>query len=162
MVKVELKDVFLHGKTHAVMARVSNDPRDRVLSYDMKGVADMMFLSNVCYHTYTVVVTCYKNGNSWQEFWQLQRERWTKRETKMIWSDLHDKIITDNCRMVTARVYYGELTNFEYYGEKIMRFRTSNWDGCVRDVTTNVSGSVSNPQWRSIRWWARPYKVGIH
>ena len=122
----------------------------------------MMFLSDRNYVCYTVVITCYKDGKSWQEFWQLQRERWTKRETAMIWSDLHDKIITDKCRMVSARVYYGELTNFEYYGEKIMRFRTTSFDGVVRDVYTNVSGSMYNSRKRVIRWWARPYKVGIH
>ena len=81
---------------------------------------------------------------------------------KMIMDDLHDKIITDRCRMVTAKVYYGELTNFEYCGELIMRFRTSCFDGCVRDTFINVSGSVYNPHKRVNRWWARPYKVGIH
>lgn len=122
----------------------------------------MMFLSNVCYHTYTVVITFYKDGKSWKEYWQLQRERWTKRETDMIWQELHDEIIEGKCRMVTARVYYGELTDFEYYGNLIMRFRTSNFDGCVRDTSTNVSGSMYNPRKRVNRWWARPYKVGIH
>ena len=156
MNRVELKDVFLHGKTHAVMAKISID------SHVKKGVADMMFRFGVNYVCYTVVVTCYKNGNSWQEFWQLYRERWTKRETKMIMSDLHDKIITDKCRMVTAKVYYGELTDFEYYGDLIMRFRVSNCDGCVRDTLTNVSGSMYNPRKRVYRWWARHYKVGIH
>lgn len=156
MNRVELRDVFLHGKTHAVMTKISIDPHGK------KGVADMMFRFGVNYMCYTVVVTCYKNGNSWQEFWQLYRERWTKRETKMILAGLHDKIIADKCRMVTAKVYYGELTDFEYYGDLIMRFRTSNFDGCVRDTSINVSGSMYNPRKRVNRWWARPYKVGIH
>jgi hypothetical protein len=117
-----------------------------------------LFVSNIPNNVYTVVVTCYRNGETWQEFWQLHRVRWTKRETKMIMADLHDKIITDGCSMVLAKVYYGEFANFEYYGELLIRFRTSRYNGVVRDIYTNVSGSYK----RVIRWWARPYVVGIH
>ena len=124
--------------------------------------SEMMFRFGVNYVCYTVVITCYKDGKSWQEFWQLYRERWTKRETKMIMADLHDKIITDKCRMVFARVYYGEFTNFDYYGEKIMCFRTSRFDGVVRDVYTNVSGSMYNSHKHVNRQWSHPYDVGIH
>lgn len=122
----------------------------------------MMFLSDRDYVVYTVVIICYKDGKSWREYWQLQRERWTKRETKMIMADLHDKIIVDGCRMVSAKVFYGELANFEYYGELCMTFRVSRFEGGARESYKNVSGSMYNPRKRIIRWWSHPYEVGIH
>lgn len=119
------------------------------------------FSSDMFYNVYTVVVTCYRNGEKWQEFWQLERERWTARETRMIFNDLHDKAVKHKCRMVSARVYYGSISDFEYRGDLIMRFRTSVYNGVVRDVYANVSGSLYNPQKRFNRYWARPYELGI-
>ena len=69
----------------------------------------MMFFSNVCYHTYSVVFTHIRGTEIWQEYWQLTRVRWTSRETKMVWHELHDAISIEACNRVTARVYECEI-----------------------------------------------------
>lgn len=86
----------------------------------------MMFLSNVCYHTYTVVCTYVRGGESWREYLQLTRPRWTARESKMVWNELHDAILIEECGRATARVYECELEQLAVAPcELIMRFSST-------------------------------------
>lgn len=64
----------------------------------------MLFFSNVCYHTYSVVFTYIRGEKIWREYLQLKRARWSARETKVIWCELHDAIVIDECTRVTARI----------------------------------------------------------
>lgn len=87
----------------------------------------MMFFSNVYYHTYSVVFT-YMRGTAeiWREYWQLKRARWSARETKVVWCELHDAIMIDDCTRVTARVYECELDQLECAPhDMIMRFTST-------------------------------------
>ena len=70
----------------------------------------MMFLSNVCYHTYTVAFTYIRGKNEvWREYLQITRSRWTARETKTVWRELHDAIKFDACDKAMAHVYECEM-----------------------------------------------------
>ena len=86
----------------------------------------MMFLSNACYHTYSVVVTYVRGDESWKEYWQLTRLRWSARETKMVWRELHDAIVSDECGRATARVYECGLESLTCAPcELLMRFTST-------------------------------------
>lgn len=108
-----LKDAFLHGTTHADTSIFPIDSHEVILSYDAGGVVDMLFFSNVCYHTYTVVFTYIRGTEIWRSYLQLTRARWSARETKTVWCELHDAIVTDECTRATARVYECELDQLE-------------------------------------------------
>lgn len=121
-----LKDAFLHGKTHADMSIFPIVSHDIVSSYDKGGIIDMMFFSNVCYHTYSVVFTYICGEEIWREYLQLTRTRWTARETKAVWCELHDAIKCDACDRVTARVYECELDQIESAPhDMLMRFTST-------------------------------------
>lgn len=86
----------------------------------------MMFLSNVCYHIYTVVFTYIRDGESWHEYWQLTRPRWTARESKTVWCELHDAILIEECDRATARVYECEVEQLAVAPcELLMRFSST-------------------------------------
>lgn len=108
-----LKDTFLHGKTHANMSIFPIGSSDIISSYDKGGIIDMLFFSNVCYHTYSVVFTYFRGEEIWREYLQLTRLRWSARETKTVWRELHDAIMIDDCTRATARVYECELDQLE-------------------------------------------------
>lgn len=124
--KSVLKDAFLHGETHADMSIFPIGSSDIISSYDKGGIIDMMFFSNVCYHTYSVVFTYIRGDEIWREYLQLTRTRWTARETKAVWCELHDAIKCDACSRVTARVYDCEMDQLESAPhDMLMRFTSS-------------------------------------
>ena len=108
-----------------------------------------MFLSNVFYNTYTVVFTYYRGKEVWHEYWQLTRPRWTARESKMVWTDLHDAVTSDLCIMATARVYYGTMENWQFYRQLIMHFCTSTFSDVIADALSDESGNK-----KVVRRWA--------
>lgn len=105
------------------------------------------------YHTYTVVFTYFRGKEVWNEYWQLTRPRWTARESKMVWSDLHDAIIADRCNMATARVCYGTIEEGDYYKQIIMRFCTSTFPDIVVDHLANDGDErCAARQWATITY----------
>lgn len=124
--KAVLKDVFLNGKTHADTSIFPIDSYEIISSYDGGGFVDMMFFSNVCYHTYSVVLTYIRGKEIWREYWQLTRPRWTARESKMVWIELHDAILIEDCDRATARVYECEIEQLECAPHNVlMRFTST-------------------------------------
>ena len=124
--KAVLKDAFLHGKTHADMSVFPIDSHETISSYDKGGIIDMLFFSNVCYHTYSVVFTYFRGSEIWREYLQLKRVRWSARETKVVWCEMHDAIVNDDCTRVTARVYECELNQLESVPhDMLMRFTST-------------------------------------
>lgn len=124
--KSVLKDAFLHGETHADMSIFPIGSSDIIASYDKGGVIDMLFFSNVCYRTYSVVFIYIRGKEIWREYLQLKRARWSARETKVIWCELHDAIVIDECTRVTARVYECELDQLECTShDMLMRFTST-------------------------------------
>ena len=124
--KAVLKDVFLHGKPHADMSIFPIDSHEIISSYDNGGFVDMLFFSNVCYHTYSVVFTYIRGSEIWRKYLQVTRQRWSARETKVVWRELHDAIVNDDCTRVTARVYECELDQLECTPHDVlMRFTST-------------------------------------
>lgn len=113
-----------------------------------------MFLSNIPYRTYTVIIDYYRSESEhWQEYWQLCRPNWTARETKMIKDEMHDALITDRCFMATAAVYYGEITTYSR-DRRLMYFYSSAMGSYVWDSVYSKDGVHLH------RWWADPAICG--
>ena len=119
----------------------------------------MWFHSNKMYNTYSVRFVSYDGINSeLLEMWQLTRERWTARETRMIWETLHDAISTCNCTNVVAYVQYGKLDDAVFGFDSIMKFQSVVHDYNypelrVHDITRNLRYPVEHVNRRTTRVW---------
>ena len=119
----------------------------------------MWFYSDKFYNTYSVRFVSYDGIKSEVlQWWQVTRDRWTSRDTRMVWDTLHDYIQSYNCTNVVAYVQYGKLDDVDFGFDSIMKFQSVVHDFNypelrVHDITRNLRYPVEHVNRRTTRVW---------